>query len=53
MPHYIEQGVGVAEAMTAGVPVYDLAKTKNVGGRGIDKQYEQLVDALRNRIDAL
>ena len=53
VPHYINQGVGVAQAMTDGIPVYDLARTQNIGGRGIDSQYKKLVDELRSRINAL
>lgn len=50
---YIEDGTGVNESLTMGVPVYDRSKTQNVGGRGLDRQYQELVDALKARIDSL
>lgn len=50
---YIKQGAGVGEAMSRRFPVYDLGSSRNVGGRGIDKQFEQLTAVLKDRIDKL
>lgn len=50
---YVEDGVGISECLTDGVPVYDREYTQNVGGRGFVKQYREVVDALKTRIDAL
>lgn len=50
---YIYQGAGVGEALTDRVPVYDLGLSPNVGGRGIDDQFEELTAELRDRMDAL
>ena len=50
---YIVQGVGVSEALSDGVPVYNRHNTQNVGGRGIDDQFLHLTDELKTRIDAL
>lgn len=50
---YIYQGVGVGEALTERVPVYDLGLSPNVGGRGIDSQFEVLTGELRDRMDEL
>ena len=53
MKPYIYQGVGVYEAISDGVPVYNRHNTQNVGGRGIDKQYLELAYGIKKRIDAL
>jgi chromosome partitioning protein len=50
---YIEDGVGVSEALASGLPVYDRSGTQNVGQRGIDQMFRQLTTALKARIDAL
>lgn len=50
---YIEQGIGISETLTMGVPVYDRADTQNIGGRGLHRQYQGLVQGLKVRIDAL
>ncbi len=50
---YIPQGTGVSEALSANVPVYNLWKTQNVGGRGIDLEFEQLTNEIKSRIDRL
>lgn len=50
---YIVQGTGVSQALADGVPVYDRGYTQNVGGRGLDTQYRELVANLKGRIDAL
>ena len=50
---YIEDGVGVSEALASGVPVYDRGGTQNVGHRGINGMFRQLTDALKTRIDVL
>ena len=53
MKPYIYQGAGVYEAISDGVPVDMRRHTQNVGGRGIDRQYDKLTDEVRRRIDAL
>lgn len=50
---YIVHGTGVSEALTRSVPVYNLWKTQNVGGRDLDRIYFELTEELKNRIDAL
>lgn len=50
---YIEQGTGISQALSYGLPVYDLSGTQNIGGRGLDTAYQALTDALKVRIDAL
>lgn len=50
---YIEQGVGLSEALAEGVPVYDRAYTQNVGSRGLHIQYQNLTGELKRRIDAI
>ena len=50
---YIPDGTGVSQTLSAGVPVYDWPNTQNVGGRGIDERYEELVEAIKARVDAL
>lgn len=50
---YIEEGTGVSQALSEGVPVYDRGYTQNVGGRGLNTMYEDLTDALKARIDVL
>lgn len=50
---YIEDGVGVSECLTAGIPVYDRASYQNVGRRGFPEMFVDLVGELKQRIDAL
>ncbi len=50
---YIEEGTGISQALDDGVPVYERAGTQNIGGRGLNKMYHKLTDALKTRIDAL
>ncbi|MFH1560048.1 MAG: AAA family ATPase [Chloroflexota bacterium] len=56
---YIEDGVGIGESLTMGLPVYDRERTssggltQNVGKRGFGDQFRSLVDNLKARIDAL
>ena len=50
---YISQGTGVSQALDSGVPVYDRGYTQNIGGKGIDRMYRELVDAVKVNIDAL
>lgn len=50
---YIEEGTGISQALDDGVPVFDRAQTQNVGGRGLDGMYRNLVDVLKDRVDAL
>ena len=50
---YVVQGIGVAESLASGVPVYNLWKTQNVGGRGLNEQHQELTDNIKQRIDVL
>ena len=50
---YIEDGVGVSECLTAGIPVYDRSSYQNVGRRGFPEMFINLVGELKQRIDAL
>ena len=50
---YILQGTGVSEALADGVPVYSRYRTQNIGNRQIDDQYIELVDEIKERVDAL
>ncbi len=50
---YIKQGTGVSQALAAGLPVYDMAGTQNVGGQGFHIAYRNLTDELKKRIDVL
>ena len=53
MTPYIEQGIGVSEALSANLPVYNFWKTQNVGGRGLNEQFIALTHEIKKRIDAL
>ena len=50
---YIVDGVGVSEALSEGVPVYERSNTQNVGGRDLHVLFSQLTDELARRIDNL
>ena len=50
---YIVQGTGLSQALADGVPVYDRSHTQNVGGRGLQRQFRELTNELKRRIDAL
>ena len=50
---YIKQGTGVSQALADGVPVYNRPNTQNVGQRDIDRQYVELTNEIKARIDAL
>jgi len=50
---YIEEGTGISQALSEGLPVYERGTTQNVGGRGLDRMYRELSVALKDRIDAL
>ena len=50
---YVEDGTGVSESLTMGLPVYNRGHTQNVGGRGFSKMYLDLVEELKVKIDAL
>ena len=50
---YIEQGIGISESLTSGVPVFDRADTQNVGKKNRDVRYRELVDDLKQRMDVL
>ena len=49
----IERGTGVSQALDDGVPVYDRGHTQNIGLRGLDIMYQDLVNAVKQRVDAL
>ena len=53
MEPYINQGTGVSAALADGLPVYNYPETQNIGDRGINRQYIDLVDEIKRRIDAL
>jgi chromosome partitioning protein len=50
---YIEDGTGVSQCLSAGLPVYDFPHTQNVGGRGFPTMFRDLVRELKDRVDAL
>jgi chromosome partitioning protein len=50
---YIEQGTGVSQSLSAGVPVYDRGDTQNIGARGINTMYEQLTSVLKKKLDTI
>jgi chromosome partitioning protein len=50
---YIEEGTGISQALSSGVPVYERGGTQNVGGRQLDTMYRDLTAALKDRIDVL
>jgi len=50
---YIEEGTGVSQALSGGVPVYDRSATQNIGGRGLHTMFRDLTAELKKRIDAL
>ena len=50
---YIEDGVGISESLSHGLPVYDRQRTQNVGGRGFARQFQAVVSELKKRVDAL
>lgn len=50
---YIEDGVGVSECLTAGIPVYDSPSYQNVWRREFPDMFITVVGELKQRIDAL
>ena len=42
-----------SEALSQGVPVYDLAHTQNVGRRGLHRQFTQLTEEIKRRVDSI
>lgn len=50
---YIKQGTGVSQSLAAGVPVYDMAGTQNVGLQGFHIAFRDLTAELEKRIGAL
>ena len=50
---YIPEGVGVAESLTSGLPVYNFGRSQNVGRREIHVKYVELLQNIQDRIDAL
>ena len=53
MVPYIEEGVGVEEALSDGVPVYSQIDNVNVGGRELEQIFYDLMPTIIARIDAL
>jgi len=50
---YIEDGTGVSETLSEGVPVYERKNTQNIGSRGFHKMFQELTFELKKRIDLL
>lgn len=50
---YINQGTGVSQALSEGVPVYDRGHTQNIGGRDIHRQFKRLTTEIKQRMDEL
>jgi chromosome partitioning protein len=50
---YIVQGTGISQAIGSGLPVYEMANTQNIGGRGIHRMFEKLTTNIKNQIDKL
>lgn len=50
---YIEEGTGVSQALSDGLPVYDRAGTQNIGSRGLHTMYKDLTTELKKRVDTL
>ena len=50
---YILQGTGVSQALADGIPVYNRPNTQNVGRRNIHKQYVELTNEIKTRVDAI
>jgi chromosome partitioning protein len=50
---YIEDGTGISQCLSDGIPVYDRPNAQNVGGRGFPQMFRQLVTELKRRIDGL
>lgn len=45
------QGTGVSQALSEGAPVYDRSNTRNVGKRGIHRQFQMLTAKIKRRMD--
>lgn len=50
---YIPQGVGIAESLRAGLPVYSMAGRQNINNRDFIGLFKDLTDNLKERIDQL
>lgn len=50
---YIPQGVGIAESLRAGLPVYSRAGRQNIDNRDFIRLFRKLTDNLKERIDLL
>ncbi len=50
---YIRQGTGLSSALSEGIPAYDLGHTQNIGRRGIHRQFEELTEGIKQRMDEL
>ena len=44
---FIEEGTGISQALAAGVPVYEMINTQNVGGRNIHTMFRDLTSNLQ------
>ena len=47
----ISQGTGVSQALSEGIPAYDLGHTQNIGHRGIHRQFQELTEKIKRRMD--
>ena len=47
----ISQGTGVSQALSEGIPAYDLGRTQNIGHRGIHRQFQELTEQIKRRMD--
>ena len=50
---YINQGTGVSQALSYGVPVYDRGHTQNIGRRKIHEKFKNLTEEIKQRMDEL
>lgn len=50
---YVEEGVGVGEALSTGYPVYDHESNPNILNRGFINAFKNIKDELKGRIDKL
>jgi len=50
---YIEEGVGIAESLRDGRPVYDCSYNYNITNRGYIRVFEDITKECKTRIDAL
>lgn len=50
---YIEQGTGVSDSLTRGVPVYTRPNYQNITRRGIGEQFIEFTNEIKRRVDEL